>query len=329
MLDDFPSTHGPEREEKILECVRTGHATYSFSKITSETNGHTAEFQVFEDALKVDGVRVNVSANTQQQIADLLRCIMPTAKLYDLMWDQCKHRTSPFPRPITSTTKAMIEHSQDIDEALAEMNFPEGLKSTVGKTWIIDNSLAVKPGKACNYGWHYGTDSNYKGIKGNVNASLMKSPKGLYWRMIQSRGWHHDISHVDYSQICILVSRQCWVDGVEMDILDVLQDPDLASLVNHDGVLKVLRQPKVPELQPIVDLPVQPEPELEPEPISVELEPIPEPEPVEPTLPSNREPEPPQEPSNPNLPVVAESPSTIWTLIWNVIDMIRELFKRN
>jgi hypothetical protein len=149
----------------------------------------------------------------------------------------------------------MINHSQDIDKAIAA--FPEGLRSTLGKIWIIDNSLMYKTGKACNYGWHYGTTSHYKGIKGSVNASGMKDSKGMHWYMIQSRGWHHDAKHVDYSQICILISRQCWVNGKEMDIIDVLQNPELAFLANHDGVLKVLRQPNVPILDPIVELPVQ------------------------------------------------------------------------
>jgi hypothetical protein len=318
MLDDFPSTHGPEREAKILECVRNGRAKYNFVKITSEHNGHKAEFLVFEDALKVDGVRVNVNAITQQQIADLLRCILPTAKLYDIMWDQCKHRICPFPRTITSTTQAMIEHSQDIDESLAEMNFPNGLKSTVGKIWIVDNSLASKPGKACNYGWHYGTQSAYKGIKGNVNASLMKDSNGLYWYMIQGRGWHHDAMHTDYSQVCVLVSRQCWVDGVEMNVVDVLKNPELAPLANHDGVLKVLRQPNVPELEPIVGLPIQPPPLPKP---------VPPQKPPKPILPTPV-PTPVPEPVNPNLPVVAEPSGSIWTLVLSIVQMILELFKR-
>jgi hypothetical protein len=96
MLEDFPKVQGQEREDKILECVQNGRAKYNFTKINSEYNGNRAEFLVFEDALKIDGIRVNVTANTQQQVADLLRCILPTAKLYDLMWDQCKIERTHF-----------------------------------------------------------------------------------------------------------------------------------------------------------------------------------------------------------------------------------------
>lgn len=329
MLEDFPSNHGSVRESKIIECVHTGRAKYSFVKITSEHNGHTAEFQVFEDALKVDGVRVNVTPVTQQQIADLLRCIMPTAKLYDLMWHHCAHKVSPFPRSITSTTQAMIDHSQDIDEELSEMGFPKGLKSTVGKTWILDNGFGAKPNKACNHGWHFPKGTSYKGIGGNANPSLLKSPEtGMYWYMIQARGWHHGLSHVDYSQVCVLVSRQCWLDGEERDIHDILSDPELAELANHDGVLRYLRQPNVTELEPIVDLPVPPPPLPAPTPVP------PEPEPEIPTLPSSERPEtpetlptPPIVNTEPELPVV-DKPSGIWALIMWVIKAVARIFAR-
>jgi hypothetical protein len=260
MLNDFPKECTPERESKIIECVKNARTriNYSFSKLTWEEFGHKGEFLVFEDALKIDNVRINVNAATQQTIADLLRCILPTAKLYDLMWHTCQHKLVPHPRSITSTTQAMIEHSNLIDKDLAAHPY-DGIKSTVGKTWIIDNSLAIsKPGKACNYGWHFENGKNFKGINGEPCASLLKNPNtNSYWYMIQGRGWCHNILHSDYSQICVLISRQCWIDSEEKDIIDVLKDPIFSRMINHDGVLRVLRQPGVEEVKPIVELPVQ------------------------------------------------------------------------
>lgn len=327
VLEDFPAVNGPEREAKIIECVRSGRAEYNFVKIKTTLNGHTAEFLVFEDALKVDGVRVNVTAVTQQQIADLLRCVLPTAKLYDLMWHLTENRIDPYPQPITSTTEAMIGHSKKIDLALGNT---KGLKSTVGKIWIIDNSLATKPGMACNYGWHFSMGSSFKGISGNINASMMKNPKtNQYWYMIQSRGWHHTPSHVDYSQVCVLVSRQCWIDGKERDILDVFCNSELAPLCVHDGVLKVHRQPNVPELKPIVDLPVNTIPELTPIPESSDSisEPPKQSELIKP-MEKPEAPTPDSHQTNQNLPVIVETPKTgsIWTLIMSIISMFLKLF---
>lgn len=319
-LEDFPATNGYQRENKIIECVQTGRAKYNFVKIVSEHNGHTGEFQVFEDALKVDGIRVNVSAETQQKIADLLRCVLPTAKIYDLMWHLAKYRTTPHTQPITASTKAMIEHSQKIDKELSEMGAQDGLKSSVGKTWIIDNSLLTKPRVACNYGWHFENGTSFKGIGGNVNASMLKNPNtGNPWYMIQSRGWHHSPTHVDYSQICILVSRKCWVDGKEMDILDVFKDPELAPLAVHDGVLKITRQPNVPILEPLVIQESIPEP-LPSVPISVPIPSIPI------SLPSVWDD---SHKLEQNLPVVAKpSSGGILTLIMNIIQMVLSIFKR-
>lgn len=301
VLDDFPPDKGPEREAKIIECVKSGRCEYKFVELVSEYKGHTAKFLVFEDALKIDGIRVNVTATTQQQIADLLHCVLPTAKLYDLMWHVCQYRTTPHTQTIISTTKAMIDHSQRIDKEISDKNYPEALRSTVGKIWIIDNSLASKPGKACNYGWHFASGSSCQGVNGEVNVSLLKNPAtGVYWYLIQGRGWAHNAAHSDYSQICVLVSRQCWVDGNEMDIYDVLGNPELAPLVNHDGVLKVLRQPDVPVLDPIVGLQIQPVPKPEPEPV----------------LPERIDVKPPDPPKT-----TEEPPSGIWALLMSIFKL--------
>jgi hypothetical protein len=216
----------------------------------------------------------------------------------------------------------MIEHSQKIDSELNKIGSPEGLKATVGKTWIIDNGLVKHSGKACNHGWHFTKGTHYKGIGGNVNPSLLKDPDtGRYWYMIQARGFHHGPQHVDYSQVCVLVSRQCWVDGEEKDLHDVLRDPELAPLANHDGVLNVLRQPGVDEMLPIVDLPVQ-EFWIEDEPMSEEPEPVSE-EPVTVPVPAPIVPVPPPEPI-----IEYPAPSGIWVLIMKIVKAIISIFAR-
>lgn len=240
-----------ERENLIINCVKDGSAKYSFVKL-NVNKSPKIDLLVFSDALKIDDIRINVSAKGQQQIADLLNCILPTPKIYDLIWFNCEHKLNPSPQVISSSVKAMIDHSQRIDKFLAKIGNPDGLYFTVGKTWALENSLLKKKGMACNYGWNFSGNS-FQGIKGEVCASLMKDPKtGNYCRVIQGRGFRHDISHLDYSQICYLVSRKCFVNDQECDILAVLQNPDYAKYLNHDGVLKLTRQPGVEELKAIV-----------------------------------------------------------------------------
>jgi len=240
----LPPNVGPDREAIILQAVLDGKASVSWSKVTSNYEGHVGEFNVFSDALKLSGVRVNVSAETEQKIADAMGCLLLTPKLADLLWAQAGVILTPKPRPITASTRAMVEHSFDIDKELEALGYPTGLMQTVGKHWVIDELLAQKPGRAMNYGWHFRGQS-FGGLKGEVTASLLKDSTGQYVRLIQGRGTAHDMHHADYSQICVLVARSCTIDGVEMDLEAVLKDPVLAHLASHTGKMTIFRQPGV------------------------------------------------------------------------------------
>jgi hypothetical protein len=207
-----------------------------------------------------EGVRVNVTAKDSQMIADLLGCLLPTAKIADLLYEQADIRILPKTMSYPSQdlrhmadTSWMIDHSHRID-----MSFPEKattpeltdfewklmspyitelapLVSTVGKHWIIDQCLvAHSKSTAANYGWHF-PGSTYGGLKG----SLRVIGKG---RLIQGIGTRHNNDHTDYSQTCQLVFERCLVDGNLMLVKDVLADKTLHSLGTHNGPMTYLRQ---------------------------------------------------------------------------------------
>lgn len=238
IIDSLPPDNSPERDSLILEGVADGLAEYAFVPVSSKYNNHTATFKVFNDALKIEGVRINVSAEGEQNIADLLNCLLLTAKLADMIFMQAGTVITPKPRTITSSTKAMIAHSNDIDKALAGSN-TGNLISTVGKHWLIENDLVNKPkGTACNYGWHFKGQS-FQGIHGDLPVGFKEMPNV---HIIQSRGYHHNKVHNDYSQTCVLVDKACVVDGKAMDLEDVLSDPELSFLANYSGKMKVVKQ---------------------------------------------------------------------------------------
>ncbi len=240
---NLPPQPGPARDAAILDAVRKGSVVVKWAAINTEIAGHKATFTVFADALMMDGVRVNVSATLEQQIADLLSCSLLTPKLADEVWLQRKVAILPSPQPISASTQAMIDHSKRVDALIAQAGGGDGIISTVGKHWVIANGLETHKGKAENYGWHFpGSTFIGQSFEGAV------TPPG---RVIQGQGWAHDPSHVDYSQTCVLVQRKCKVDGVSMDIQKVLQDPELAGLASHEGVVRVLRQPGVAPLKPL------------------------------------------------------------------------------
>lgn len=247
MAFDLPPDEGPAREQAILNHVAQGNCSFTLATITSEANGMHAEFQVFADALMIEGVRVNVCAETEQILADMLNCMMLTPRLADLIWLQADCRLSPFPRGNIvrmGSTEAMVTHSAKIDTALSKMTVQPTLISTVGKHWTVSNGLLAHPQRAENYGWH--SAQPMAGIP-MENAVTIDPYTGHPLPLIQGRGWAHDMHHADYSQTCVLVARACTVNGAPMDLLSVLEDPDMAHLANHDGLLKVIRQPGVPE----------------------------------------------------------------------------------
>jgi hypothetical protein len=233
----------PERDAFILQAVGRGEAEVRYAPLRNRVGVHEAEFRVFADALKVAGVRVNLTAAGQQRVADALGCMLLTVKLADLIWAQRQAELPPHPMSQTphdiarmSTVERMVAHSEWIDGALAHLPTPaEGIVCTVGKHWVIDDDLAKRPGMAMNYGWHNKT----------AGPACATSAAGSGCHVIQDPGTAHNTRHTDYSQTCVLVSRACSVDGAPMDLAALLQDRTLAPLASRSGPMRVLRQPGV------------------------------------------------------------------------------------
>ena len=235
----------PARDAAILDAVKQQGAEIRWAFVRSTYQGHEGEFRVFADAMKIQGVRVTLTAAGQQRVADALGCMLLTLKLADLIWAQRQVTLAPMPMSATQhdlivmgTVARMIEYSQKIDTAIAALpSPPEGIVSTVGKHWVIDDALALPAhkGMAENYGWH----------NTRSGPPCATPAGGAGCRVLQDPGWRHDLGHTDYSQNCVLVSRECRIDGASMDLAAVLRDPVLAFLANHKGAMRVLRQPGV------------------------------------------------------------------------------------
>lgn len=242
---DLPPQPGPARDAAIISYIEGGQYETSWSEVTSTSGGHTGTFRVLADALKIEGVRITMSAYLEQTVADMVGATLLTTKLADLIFAQRTLTLSPHTQKPDATmvnTAVMIAQSQWIDAQLAAANFSgDGIVSTVGKSWCLSNILVNTPsaaGRAINYGMHF-----IGSFLGQTWAPSVTLP-GV--RVVQNPGWAHSPQEVDYSQNCLLVARTCFVDGVSRDINDIYQDPTLSGLVSAEGPLKVLRQPGVP-----------------------------------------------------------------------------------
>lgn len=236
-----------DREKYIFDRVLAGTFEAAWAEIEFKAIGKVAKFLVMEDALKIDGVRVNVSATLQQKLADLFDASLMTAQIADLVYTLAPRRIDPAPMPISTSVASMLKHSSNVDARLKQLPTTEGLVSDPGKHWILDKKLEQLSGRSCNYGWHF-MGPSYQGINGFPVASKLNSIGNKTVKVIQPNATAHDALHSDYSQICQLVSQTCWIDGVESRFSELLTDPVLSALVSHQGPLKVIRQPGVAQV---------------------------------------------------------------------------------
>lgn len=242
---DLPAQAGAARDAAILAHATAGDLDVAWVPLSITEGEHTIEILVTPDAVKLGNVRINVSAYLQQQLADYYGALLFTPKVADLHYLARTVTIPPFPMPITSSTVGMQQESLKMENAIAsEGGRPDGaIVGTVGKHWVLSNLLVAHPGYAVNAGWYLplGTKSPWNGV------SIYPSPT-LRALLIQQPSTAHDPQHVDYSQQCCLMHRDCKVDGVAQDLASVLTDPTLASLVSSEGVITVpgCRQPGVP-----------------------------------------------------------------------------------
>jgi len=241
-----------DREQYIEDQVLAGNFEASWVDLCYVVDNKTVRLRVMHDALRVDGVRVNVTANFQQKLADLFDASLLTPMIADLIFVNAIRKAEPRPQPISSTVSSMLKHNDAVQK---QIGTGKSLASTVGKHWVLDKQLETKKNSACNYGWHF-SGTTFQGIRGYpASSSTVLSLKNI--SVIQPNATAHDPLHSDYSQICQLVAQQCWVDDQEMRFSALLKDLTLGHLVSHQGPLKIDRQPgTVPTVGQIVIFPV-------------------------------------------------------------------------
>lgn len=228
-IDQLAEQPGTTRNNQILEALQAGLIVSEFSEVVSAAPDHEARFYVSTDALYVpleDGSRFRfpVTAKLAQQIADNLDLSLPTSKVMDLRHlNSIKlNATLLQAGPQMSSTSYSKAFNQKLE---AKRNNQEGIISDCGKAWLIDNRLASSKG-AINHGFY-------------DKSAPYTSPGGL--KLWQNTGGQHNNQHSDYSQVCILMKKECLVDGQPSTIAELAKHPTLSKLLNYDGILKFLR----------------------------------------------------------------------------------------
>lgn len=235
-----------EREAKILAEFERGNVPRFLRTLVPvhvATEKAKATYQVTPDYLAIgsdeDYYLVPMTPFTAQKIADRLGCSLPTPKIVDDIHAAATIKLNPSPippSPAMTTIPVFIQHNATVRDQ--RKGKPLGaLVAGHKKDVVIANRVFAAPGKEAIYGWHKTEDG----------------------RPIQPLYTGHIASWVDYSHGIRLVLRRLTVNGKSTTVDDVLADPALAPLLNHDGVMSRSRyeftefptEPKPPSKPPV------------------------------------------------------------------------------
>lgn len=257
----------------IIEAVKDGKALFEWEEVTTSIEEKKLHISIMRDAIRFNnipalrydrkglptnetfnGVRLPATAIEMQSIADMLFCMMPTPKILDTIWLQATTKFDPVvnlgPGKIVATQNITSVHTAIEKKIKDEGGYPSrGIIDSVGKYWVITNKLKnsknLKYGvkTSCNYGWHNSTKEGSRAVT-----------PGLY--VYQGQGTMHNDIHIDPSQVVRLMYRIARLEHEDgkcekVDLHNIASDEKLSYLLNHDGVLHVLRQPSVPETPPV------------------------------------------------------------------------------
>lgn len=256
LIDELPSNIAkPEAQAMMIEAIRDGDFEVDWSPFRVEDEeGNVLDLFVTSDAIKVDGVRLNVSARTLQAMADEIGALLLTPWLSDQFWLTVDHPISPqtIPTGPNASKSQMIEASNRVDAALAAAGATPGeLVGNVGKDWVLIPDK-LSPTKAANFGW-YVPRQGWGGIPG-----IGRTPTGL-WAIQAPPGTKHDPDHADYSQVARLVRRDVTLNGQRADLAMVYSEPQWAHMVGSSVPVPV-RQPGTGSSPPPPPAPPQDDP---------------------------------------------------------------------
>ena len=219
---------GPERQQAALaELCRGNIPDFLRTLKPVHLNGEAADGQTHEVVIWVtpdylaigsdqDFLRIPLTYPSATAIAETLGCVLPTRKMVDSTAAQSAVRLNPQPLPPGPQMRSSayyLKHQQMIEKQRASRPLGE-LISGHKKDVVLTNRLYQKPGRIPIYGWHRLDD-----------------------RPIQPLSTVHGERYADYSHGIRLVGATVWIDGKPRNILDVLQDKELAPLLTYEALI--------------------------------------------------------------------------------------------
>jgi hypothetical protein len=232
-LGDLPLA---AREARIAEHFDQGNVPTLLGRLapvqlraTIGERTHTATVWCTPDyfglGTDADWLRLPITPQLAQRLADRLDCVLPTRKLVDTIWTQAITKVEPQPfhprdHDILSL-RVFAEHHRVIEAQCVAAGHTTGtLLAGHMKDVVLSPQLATKPDRVAICGWHR-----------------------LDGRAIQPLWTGHTTAHVDYSHGIRFVRRAMLLDGEPTNVDAVLADPVLHVLLSDEGPITAARYP--------------------------------------------------------------------------------------
>ncbi len=225
---------GLEREQAIYNEISRGNIPdflrsmkhVKIEWVSPSGIKHKFIFKVLPDYMAIgpdsDFVRIPMTSDTAQRIADLTDTLLPSVKMVDAIYMNARVKLEPQPLPESSqmgSNESYLDHNRMIERQRLEAGAKLGsLIAGDKKDLVITNRLNDNPNHLAIYGWH-----------------RMEDGKPI---PIQPLSIAHLKDYVDYSHGVRLVSKKVLVDGKVRPIVDILRDPELSGALSDEGPIK-------------------------------------------------------------------------------------------
>ena len=228
VMQQVLNLRGAERDAIVVEQMLSGNVPRFLRNLSPvEFNGTLANGQnvqvticVTPDYMAVgddlDFVRIPLGLPAAAHIADSFGFMLPTTKMVDAIYAQALVRLPPRPMQagnMMTSTSFLVQHNATVAGQRAETGLTlAALTAGQKKDLVFSARLFSHPGKVAIYGWH-----RTNGVP------------------IQPLSTVHIAPYADYSHGVRLVSDTAYVNGRAQPLADIMQDPQLAQMINNEG----------------------------------------------------------------------------------------------
>ena len=168
-----------------------------------------------------DFVRLPLTPQSAQKIADAFGCTLPTRKMVDAIDAAAEVRLEP--RPLTENREGattFLEHHKIIEDQRKGRELGQ-LVTGIKKDVVLTPRIFERPERLAIYGWR------------KLDGEPIQPLTIVHWN-----------KYVDYSHGARLVNRLMVVDGQPVDVTAVLEDPSRCAIVSDEGAMKPVRYPE-------------------------------------------------------------------------------------